>query len=576
MNNTVKNKKQPWGPFVKQVLGPNVPWAWYIANLVVTMLTANIMMLGFTLQGQILSGEALTNQSIVWQYTGLSILSLVIGIVVGISGQWATIWTERKLQTRLWTKMIRMPMRLYDQQDPSSLISRVTGDTMLVTYALTYVFQLINFIYSLFLMLQMIWGMNPKITMALLLVLPYIWATMYIPGRFKFSAKKLVQEKMAKLTTFVAERLGSITLVKSAANENADLQLGYECAEELYKANLKYWLIDGASQPFTYSTEGIVGAIMLITGSIMVQNGQLDMASLMTMFAMRQSVYIYMIQFIFCYHNLKDAQGSTAKIAELMASEPEALEREKSFTQPDADIAFEDVSFRYGDRDVIQNVSVIIPKGKVTAIVGPSGAGKTTMLSLLERLYTPNGGQVKFGDTPVEKIHLDQWRGAMGYIQQASPLLSGTIRDNIVYGLNREAKDEEVIAAAKKARAYDFIMKLPQGFDTDVGQLGGKLSGGERQRIAIARMIIKDPDYLLLDEATSNLDAENETEVQAALNGMMEGRTAVVVAHNLRTVVSADNIIVMDQGRIQATGTHQSLYGSNELYTKYFDLQFAQ
>lgn len=576
MNNTVKNKKQPWGPFVKQVLGPNVPWAWYIANLVVTMLTANIMMLGFTLQGQILSGEALTNQSIVWQYTGLSILSLVIGIVVGISDQWATIWTERKLQTRLWTKMIRMPMRLYDQQDPSSLISRVTGDTMLVTYALTYVFQLINFIYSLFLMLQMIWGMNPKITMALLLVLPYIWATMYIPGRFKFSAKKLVQEKMAKLTTFVAERLGSITLVKSAANENADLQLGYECAEELYKANLKYWLIDGASQPFTYSTEGIVGAIMLITGSIMVQNGQLDMASLMTMFAMRQSVYIYMIQFIFCYHNLKDAQGSTAKIAELMASEPEALEREKSFTQPDADIAFEDVSFRYGDRDVIQNVSVIIPKGKVTAIVGPSGAGKTTMLSLLERLYTPNGGQVKFGDTPVEKIHLDQWRGAMGYIQQASPLLSGTIRDNIVYGLNREAKDEEVIAAAKKARAYDFITKLPQGFDTDVGQLGGKLSGGERQRIAIARMIIKDPDYLLLDEATSNLDAENETEVQAALNGMMEGRTAVVVAHNLRTVVSADNIIVMDQGRIQATGTHQSLYGSNELYTKYFDLQFAQ
>ena len=164
----------------------------------------------------------------------------------------------------------------------------------------------------------------------------------------------------------------------------------------------------------------------------------------------------------------------------------------------------------------------------------------------------------------------------MGYIQQASPLLSGTIRDNIVYGLNRPAKDEEVVKAAKTANAYDFIMELPDGFDTDIGQLGGKLSGGERQRIAIARMIIKDPSYLLLDEATSNLDAENETEVQAALSSMMEGRTAVVVAHNLRTVVNADNIIVMDQGRVQAVGTHQSLYKSNELYTKYFDLQFAQ
>lgn len=573
---TQKTKKQPWGPFIKQVLGPNVPWVWYIANLVVQLATANIMMAGYMLVGQIMSGEAVSDTSILWRYVGLMLLSMAISLVVGVSGQWASIWTERKLQTRLWTKMVRMPMRLYDKQEPSSLISRVTGDTMLVTYALTYVFSLITTIYTLGLMLGEIWKMNSGITLALLLVLPYIWATMYIPGRFKFSAKKAVQEKLAKLTTFVAERLSSITLVKSSANENADLQLGYECAEELYKANLKYWLIDGATQPFTYGTEGIVGAIVLISGSIMVQQGLLDMAGLMTMFAMRQDIYIEMIQFIFCYHELKDAQGSTAKIAEIMASEPEKLERERSFTQPDSDIAFEDVSFRYEDKDVIQNVSVIIPKGKVTAIVGPSGAGKTTLLSLLERLYTPNEGQLMFGGTPAEEIHLDEWRGATGYIQQSSPLLSGTIRDNIVYGLNREAREEEVIAAAKKANAYDFIMKLPQGFDTDIGQLGGKLSGGERQRIAIARMIIKDPDYLFLDEATSNLDAENEAAVQAALNQAMEGKTAVVVAHNLRTVVNADNIIVMDQGRIQAVGTHQSLYGSNELYTKYFDLQFAE
>ena len=569
-------KKQPWGPFIKQVLGPNVPWAWYIINLVVSMATTNVSMLSYTYQGQIMAGEAIGNTAILWQYIGLNVLYLAIAMLTGISGSWANYWTERKLQNRLWGKMIRMPMRLYDKQDPSSLISRVTGDTMQVTYSLTYVFTLVNIAYSLVLMLGMIWEMNSAITLSLLCVLPYIWLVAYIPGRFKFSAKKLVQEKLAKLTTFVAERLGSITLVKSAANENADLQLGYQCAEELYKANLKYWLIDGAAQPFTYSTEGIVGAIILISGSILVQEGKLDMAGLMTMFAMRQSVYLAMIQFIFCFHNLKDAQGSTAKIAEIMASQPEILEREKSFTQPDADISFENVSFRYSDRDVIQNVSVIIPKGKVTAIVGPSGAGKTTLLSLLERLYTPNEGQLKFGDIPVEKIHLGQWRGATGYIQQNSPLLSGTMRDNIVYGLNRKAKEEEVIAAAKKARAYDFIMKLPQGFDTNVGQMGGKLSGGQRQRIAIARMIIKDPDYLLLDEATSSLDAENEAEVQEALSSIMEGRTAVVVAHNLRTVVNADNIIVMDQGHIQAVGTHQSLYGSNERYTKYFDLQFAQ
>ncbi len=572
----VKKEKQSWGPFIKQVLGPNVPWFWYIANLAVSMATANLMMLAYTLTGQIMSGEAVTDQSILWKYVGLQALSLAISIVLSFSGAWADYVTERKIQTRLWTKMIHMPMRLYDRQNPSTLISRMTSDTTQVVYALSYVFQLVNFVYALFLMLKMIWDMNHFITLALLCVLPYIWAVMYIPGRFLFRAKEAVQAKLAKLTCFVAERLGSIGLVKSAASENADLQLGYQCAEELYKANLKFWLIDGATQPFSYGTEGIVGAIMLISGSILVQRGQLDMASLMTMFAMRQSVYIYMLQFIFCFYHLKEAQGSTTEIAKLMDSQPEVLEREKSFTQPDSDIAFDDVTFRYEDRDVIENVSIIIPRGKVTAIVGPSGAGKTTLLSLLERLYTPNGGQLKFGDTPAEKIHLDQWRGATGYIQQNSPLLSGTIRDNIVYGLDRPAKDEEVIAAAKRANAYDFIMKLPEGFNTDIGQLGGKLSGGERQRIAIARMIIKDPDYLFLDEATSNLDAENEAAVQTALNQVMEGKTAVVVAHNLRTVVNADQIVVMDQGRIQAVGTHQSLYGSNELYTKYFDLQFAQ
>lgn len=576
MNHAVDAKRQPWGPFIKQVLGPNVPWVWYAGNLIARLSLANVMVAGYKLSGQIMSGEAVSNPAILWKYAGLMALSMAVTVAFNVSNSWAGYWTERKIQTRLWTKMIRMPMRIYDRQDPSSLISRVTEDTTLATYSMSYLFTFLNSLYTLFLMLKEIWGMNSNITLALLLVLPYVWATMFIPGRFKFAAKKAVRERMSRLTAFVAERLGSITLVKSAANENADLQLGYEYAERLYRAKVKYWIIDGIGLLFTYGIEGIVSAIILISGSILVQSGRLDMTGLMTMFAMRSSIYNYMLQFVFCFHYVKDAQGSTAKIAELMNCQPEVLERERSFTQPEDDIAFENVSFRYGDKDVIQNVSVIIPKGKVTAIVGPSGAGKTTLLSLLERLYTPNAGQIKFGETPVEKIHLDQWRGAMGYIQQASPLLSGTIRDNIVYGLNRPAKDEEVVKAAKMARAYDFIMELPAGFDTDVGQLGGKLSGGERQRIAIARMIIKDPDYLLLDEATSNLDAENEAEIQAALGGLMTGRTAVVVAHNLRTVVNADNIIVMDQGRVQATGDHRSLYGSNELYTRYFDLQFGQ
>ncbi len=574
MNNS--SKKQAWGPFLKQVVGPNVPWVWYATNAVVSM-TVNTMFVGLgSLGAKFMTGAVLNDDSILPQYVVITLLSSVVSLLLGISGSWADFWTERKIQRRLWTKMIRMPMRLYDRQAPSSLISRVTSDTRQITYTLTYLFTLVTTVYTLGLVLVSIWGKSHFIATALILVMPYAWAVMYIPGRLIYRVRNIAQQKFAELTTFVAERLSSITLVKSAANEDVDLELGYQAVDENYQANLKYWLIDGATQPFTYSTEGIVGAIVLIAGSILVQRGEMDMTGLMFVYMMRQSVYSSMQQFIFFFHNLKNTQGSTAKISEIMSSQSEVLEREKAFIQPDADIVFDDVSFRYEDQEVLKNVSFTIPKGKVTAIVGPSGAGKTTLLSLLERLYTPNEGEIRFGSTPVEKIHLDQWRGAIGYIQQNSPLLSGTVRDNIVYGLTRPATDEEVIKAAKMANAYDFIMKLPDGFDTQVGQMGGKLSGGQRQRIAIARMIIKNPDCLLLDEATSSLDAENETEVQAALNSVMAGRTAVVVAHNLRTVVNADQIVVMAQGCVQAVGTHQSLYGSNQLYTKYFDLQFSE
>ena len=180
----MKSKKQPWGPFFKQVLGPNVPWAWYLGNLIARLSLANVMVAGYKLSGQIMSGEAISNNAILWKYAGLMALSMGVTVAFTVSNSWAGYWTERKLQTRLWTKMIRMPMRLYDQQAPSSLISRVTGDTMLVTYALSYIFQLFSMSYSLFLMLQMIWGMNPSITLALLLVGPLglhgVWIAMCV------------------------------------------------------------------------------------------------------------------------------------------------------------------------------------------------------------------------------------------------------------------------------------------------------------------------------------------------------------------------------------------------------------
>src|SRR5699024_1512958 len=217
-----------------------------------------------------------------------------------------------------------------------------------------------------------------------------------------------------------------------------------------------------------------------------------------------------------------------------------------------------------------------IPAGKVTAIVGPSGCGKSTMFKLIERFYDPNVGQITIGNTSAEKIHLDEWRRSIAAVSQSSPLLSGTIRDNITYGLEREVSDSEVRRAAELADALEFIESFPEGFDTEVGEFGSRLSGGQRQRIAITRAFIQDAPILLLDEATSSLDAQSASNIQASLDRLMKDRTTIVIAHDMNLVKHSDKIIVLDDGAISGSGTHEELIQSNTLYKNLIDIQASK
>ena len=357
MNSAINTKKQPWGPFIKQVLGPNVPWAWYLGNLIARLSLANVMVAGYKLSGQIMSGEAVSDTAILWKYAGLMALSMGVTVAFTVSNSWAGYWTERKLQTRLWTKMIRMPMRLYDQQDPLSLISRVTEDTMLVTYSMSYLFTFLG------------------------VLVAQLEVGVLVGGGFdQGDAGQPLGHKAGQFGHLLPHHLLGGEL-EPARDDHRGPDVGQ------YQQQGQG---DAAVHPpdlLQHQGQGVhrVEEREQIAHGVGDQHGVLRHAAV---FAMRSTIYNYMLQFVFCFHYIKDAQGSTAKIAELMTFQPEVLARERSFTQPEDDIAFENVSFRYDDKDVIQNVSVIIPKGKVTAIVGPSGAGKTTLLSLLERLYT--------------------------------------------------------------------------------------------------------------------------------------------------------------------------------------------
>ena len=232
----------------------------------------------------------------------------------------------------------------------------------------------------------------------------------------------------------------------------------------------------------------------------------------------------------------------------------------------DADIILNHVNFSYQTASVLRDLNCSIPKRKVTAIVGTNGAGKSTLFKLLERMYNPTEGQIYFGNKDITDFKLSSWRKSFAIVAQDKPLLSGTIRKNIMYGVERQVSEEELIHVAKMANIYDFVMNTPGQFDAEVGPGGSNFSGGQQQCIAIARAMMRNPDYLLLDEATSNLDVKSEQQVTTALSNLMKGRTTILIAHNYSATVFADQVIVLCDGEIQAVGTPEELLKTNEYY----------
>jgi len=231
----------------------------------------------------------------------------------------------------------------------------------------------------------------------------------------------------------------------------------------------------------------------------------------------------------------------------------------------DKDLQVKNLSFRYEEKNVLSNLSFTIPQGKTTALVGPSGSGKSTLLTLLDRFYQPTDGAIQADGIDIGAYGLHPWRTAISYVSQDTVLYSGTVRENILYGLDHDVSEVEFTAACDAACVTEFVKELEHGFDTQVGEGGSKLSGGQRQRVSIARAILRDPDLLLLDEVTANLDTESEARVNQALRRLSQGRTTVTVAHRLNTVQDADQIVVLAEGRVQGVGQHQELMRTNTL-----------
>ncbi|KSZ62056.1 antibiotic ABC transporter ATP-binding protein [Staphylococcus epidermidis] len=481
------------------------------------------------------------------------------------------------IRSLLWEHIIQLKMPFFDKNESGQLMSRLTDDTKVINEFISQKLpNLLPSVLTLIGSLVMLFIMDWKLTLLTFITIP-VFILIIVPlGRVMQKISTNTQSEIANFSGLLGRVLTEMRLVKVSNTERLELDNAHTNLKKIYRLGLKQAKISAVVQP-------ISGVVMLLTIAIILGFGALEIGTGAITPGTLIAMIFYVIQLSMPLINLstlvtdyKKAVGASSRIYEIMQEpiEPtEALSESKDVTIIDDELVFEHVDFKYDVKKILEDVSFSIPQGEVSAFVGPSGSGKSTIFNLIERMYDIERGDIKYGNQSIFDIPLSKWRTKIGYVMQSNSMMSGTIRDNILYGINRKVDDEELIEYAKLANCHDFIMQFDEGYDTMVGERGLKLSGGQRQRIDIARSFVKNPDILLLDEATANLDSESELKIQEALETLMEGRTTVVIAHRLSTIKKAGQIVFIDKGEVTGKGTHHELMASHDKYRHFVTSQ---
>jgi subfamily B ATP-binding cassette protein MsbA len=483
------------------------------------------------------------------------------------------------LRKQLYSHLQTLSLNFFVERRVGELVSRMSSDVTMMRTVLTQNFatllsQSVIMVGAIGIMVVLNW----RLTLFIIFTIPIIVAFGFLFGYYLRKISTEVQDELANASIVSEEVLQNIREVKSFARESHEINRYNTAVERAFGAALRLLRVRTVFGPVV-AFLGFGGlSLILWFGGREVIEGRLTGGQLIAFLVYGLTVAGSFASLVGLYSSFQEAMGATKRVFQILDTHPSVQDAPTAQALPRVKgrIRFQNVSFSYDERqEILKHINLDIAEGEIVALVGPSGAGKSTMFNLLPRFYDPTHGTLLIDEVDLRQVTQKSLREQVGIVPQETLLFGGTIRENILYG-RLDATPEHLIDAAKAANAHDFIMELPDQYDTIVGERGVRLSGGQRQRVAIARAILKDPRILLLDEATSSLDNESEHLVQEALARLMQNRTTVMIAHRLSTIRIAHRIAVIDKGEIVELGTHDELMAQHGLYAKLYDMQFRE
>ncbi|MBD5157853.1 MAG: ABC transporter ATP-binding protein [Butyrivibrio sp.] len=547
-------KESSWKPLMHIYKTVRIPWFLLIMVVILSFGSQWVSVKLVEYSSKIDTGT-MTAGSFLVGYVAFSVISILVEYGYDLANILGNAQMARNVRRRLWGKMLRLPLSFYEKEEPQRLVSRVTKDSTFAYGAVTSVIQIISVIYGLVIAMRPVVKIFGAKSWIVAVIIPVLFICSFIVGKIQYRIDRMINKVYSKMTNFYSERLPNITYIKTNNMEKSEYEKGLKVSNEKYKADIVYKILFALQMPIQSLANYIGLVFVLIAASAMVRSETITAVQMKEVMQYFNIVMADATLLLGVWMNIKATHGGCEKIAEINGLKAEDVSG-TSEVSGQQDIVFDHVSYGYTeDKLVLKDASFTIPKGKVTAIVGENGSGKSTITRLLERFDAPASGEIRIGESRLDELDCAKWRDKLGYVFQGDQMIEGTVRENLVYGLTKDYSEDELVKAAEDAGAYDFIMEKEEKFETPLHVFDSEFSGGQLQRLAIARVFMKDPEYLIMDEATSGIDLMKEAQIVACMKEKMKGRTVVLISHNMNLIQDMDHIVVIKDGQVEAEGS---------------------